>query len=144
MNGGVSVSRSGEWNSADDVSDIPLANHMRLPDATQRLIRRIIAGYRPQRVIVHGSFARGDAHEGSDLDLIIVKRTSERFVDRIEQVLAFSDGEMALEPMVYTEQEIANMLSEGNSFLGTALAEGVIVYERQPPGGDALAVPGQV
>jgi hypothetical protein len=82
--------------------------------------------------------------KGSDLDLIIVKSTPERFIDRIEQVLAFSNGEMAVEPMVYTEQEIASMLSKGNSFLERALAEGVIVYEQQSPGGDALAVSGQV
>ena len=113
---------------------IPLAGNVRLPDAAKKLICRIIAGYHPQRVIVHGSFARGDAHEGSDLDLIIVKSTPERFIDRVEQVLAFSNGEMAVEPMVYTEQEIASMLSQGNSFLERALAEGVIVYERQSPG----------
>jgi predicted nucleotidyltransferase len=124
------VGRSVEQASRADGSDILLAGHVQLPDAARRLIARIIAGYHPQRVIVHGSYARGNVHEGSDLDLIIVKRTSERFIDRIGRVLAFSDGEIAVEPMVYTEQEIAHMLREGNSFLRQALAEGVVLYER--------------
>lgn len=102
----------------------------RLPQAAQKVISHIIAGYRPQRVILHGSLARGDCHECSDLDLIIVKNSDERFVDRIEQVLRFSDGEIAVEPLVYTERELNTMLAEGNAFLEKALKEGVVIYEQ--------------
>jgi predicted nucleotidyltransferase len=101
-----------------------------LPRAAQEVIDRIIAGYRPQRVILHGSFARGDPHEGSDVDLLIVKDTGDRFVDRIEQVLAFSNGEWAIEPLVYTRQELDAMLAAGNAFLEKALEEGVVIYEQ--------------
>ena len=102
----------------------------RLPRVAQEIINRIIAGYRPQRVILHGSFARGDHHEGSDVDLVIIKETTARFVDRIEQALAFSDGECAIEPLVYTEKEIGDMLAKGNAFLEKALEEGVVIYEQ--------------
>ena len=124
------MDRPDEWAAGGDDLVLPLLGNVRLPDVAQKVIRRIIAGYRPQRVIVHGSFARGDFHEGSDLDLILVKRTEERFIDRIEHVLAFSDGEMAVEPLVYTEEEIDLMLAEGNSFLEKALEEGIVVYEQ--------------
>jgi predicted nucleotidyltransferase len=102
---------------------------LKLPPAAQKVLSRIMAGYHPQLIVLFGSYARGDVHEGSDLDLIIVKNTDERFIDRIEQVLAFSDGEMAVEPLVYTQAEIDAMLSEGNGFLETALREGIVVYE---------------
>jgi predicted nucleotidyltransferase len=124
------MDRSDEWASEGDDLVLPLLGNVRLPDVAKKVIRRIIAGYRPQRVIVHGSFARGDSHEGSDLDLILIKRTEKRFIDRIEHVLAFSDGEMAVEPLVYTEKEIDLMLAEGNSFLEKALEEGIVVYEQ--------------
>jgi len=101
-----------------------------LPQAAQDVIDRMIAGYRPQRVILHGSFARGDYHEGSDVDLLIVKDTDARFVDRIGQVLAFSNGEWAIEPLVYTPEEIDAMLGAGNAFLEKALAEGIVIYEQ--------------
>ena len=94
------------------------------------MIGRITVGYRPQRIILHGSFARGDHHEGSDVDLIIVKDTDVRFVDRIEQVLEFSCGECAIEPLVYTERELDTMLAAGNAFLEKALEEGVVIYEQ--------------
>jgi len=62
-------------------------------------IDRIIRGYQPKKVILHGSFARGDYHEGSDIDLIIIKDTSDRFADRIEKVLEFCTGEVAVQPL---------------------------------------------
>lgn len=102
---------------------------LKLPAVAQQTLYRIVAGYRPQRVIVYGSFARDDVHERSDLDLIVVKHTDERFIDRIERVLAFCDGEMVVEPLVYTQDENNMMLDEGNRFLENALAEGVVVYE---------------
>lgn len=97
-------------------------------------IDRIVRGYKPKKVILHGSFARGDHHEGSDVDLIIIKDTQDRFADRIEKVLEFCTGEVAVQPLVYTEAELERMLAEGNSFVQTALREGVVVYEAQSSG----------
>jgi hypothetical protein len=53
------------------------------------------------------SLARGDFHQGSDLDLIIIKETSKKFPDRIEEVLGYVPGGIAVEPRVYTPEEIA-------------------------------------
>lgn len=38
-------------------------------------------------VYLYGSFARGEIHEGSDIDLIIVGDFKERFFDRIGKIL---------------------------------------------------------
>ena len=87
--------------------------------------------YDPLRVIVFGSFARGDTHEGSDLDLIVVKDTDERFFDRIGRVRDAAHGlGLDVQPLVYTPTELDEMLASGNSFLETILAEGVVAYER--------------
>lgn len=106
---------------------------IKLPEPVNDVIGKIAAGYSPRRIIVHGSFARGDYHQGSDLDLIIIKDTIEKFPDRIEQVLQFCDADIPVEPFVYTEGEINQMLSSGNRFLGKALEEGIVVYEQQSP-----------
>lgn len=101
------------------------------PKAVKATVKCIASGYRPCRIIIHGSFARGDYHEGSDLDLIIIKNTPERFANRIEHVLKHCPGGIAVEPLVYTEQEIAEMTAHGNSFLERALEEGIVVYEQK-------------
>ncbi len=99
--------------------------------SAQKIIDRIIRSYRPRRIIVFGSFARGDIHEGSDLDLVITKNTKEKFLRGMDAVLDLCDGEIAVEPLVYTEAEFKRMLEEGNDFLETVCKEGKVVYERQ-------------
>ena len=99
--------------------------------AAQRVIDRIIKRYRPKKIIVFGSFARGDVHQGSDLDLIIIKNTKESFLRRMDRVLDLCNGEIAVEPLIYTEAELGKMLEQGNDFLETALSDGKLVYERQ-------------
>ncbi len=56
-------------------------------------------------VYVFGSFARGDEHEGSDVDLLIVGRIPGRMVDRIGEVLPRTD--LPVEPLVLTREELA-------------------------------------
>lgn len=95
-----------------------------------KVINRIIKEYRPQKIIVFGSYARGDLHQGSDLDLVIIKDTKEKFLKRIDRVLDLCDGEIGVEPLVYTQEEFDRMLFEGNDFLETVVKEGVVVYEK--------------
>jgi predicted nucleotidyltransferase len=96
----------------------------------RRVINRIIRRYRPKKIIVFGSFARGDVHQGSDLDLIIIKNTKQKFLRRMDAVLDLCDGEIAVEPLIYTEAEFEKMLKEGNDFLETVVSEGKVIYER--------------
>ena len=91
----------------------------------------IVRHYDPDKVIVFGSYARGDMHEGSDLDLLIIKETQERFTDRIGTVMRACDFETAVEPLVYTPAELDRMVHRGNDFILTALEEGKVVYEKR-------------
>ena len=93
-------------------------------------VQAIAREYQPQRIIVFGSFARGDTHELSDLDLIVVKETGERFFDRIGRVRdACRQLKVDVQPLVYTPAELDDMVGRGNAFLETALAEGRVVYD---------------
>jgi predicted nucleotidyltransferase len=107
----------------------------RLSDAEARVeIDRVVQalkGYEPEKVILYGSFARGDHHAGSDLDLIVVKETDRPFTDRICDVLRLCRSRIPVEPLVYRPSEIAAMLARGNDFLETALKEGIVLYEQQ-------------
>ncbi len=48
----------------------------------ERIVKRITEGYKPLKVILYGSDAWGQPTDDSDIDLLIVKETSERFIDR--------------------------------------------------------------
>lgn len=93
-------------------------------------IDQIVKGYKPQKIIMYGSCAKGEKamNIGSDLDLIIIKDTEEEFLERIDKVLDCCKEPIGVEVLVYTEEEIKKMLEEGNDFLETALSEGVVLY----------------
>ena len=99
-------------------------------NSISRATERIIKGYSPEKIIMFGSCARGDCHEGSDLDLIIIKDTKDDFLKRLDDVLDCCTGEIGVEPLVYTESEINRMRIQGNDFIETALEEGEVVYEK--------------
>ncbi|MGA9347558.1 MAG: nucleotidyltransferase domain-containing protein [Anaerolineae bacterium] len=86
--------------------------------------------YEPQRVILFGSWARGDEDEYSDLDLVIIKETQERFLDRLERVYDLVKPAFAMDVLVYTPQEFAEMQERDNPFIEMVLKEGVTIYER--------------
>lgn len=85
--------------------------------------------YHPKKVILFGSLARGEAHGLSDIDLIVIKETQKRFLERISEVLELCDPAIPVEPLVYTPAEIEQLLAEGNSFISQALREGRILYD---------------
>ena len=98
----------------------------------QQELARVLTGlrrYRPQKVILFGSFARGDYHVGSDIDLLIIKETQRPFIERIGEVLACCDYSIPLEPLVYTPGEFARMCEEGNPLIEQVLREGQVIYE---------------
>lgn len=74
-------------------------------------------------VLLFGSLARGDVHEGSDIDLIVVGDFSGRFHERPGLVLEMTD--LPVEPLCYTQDEFALMLADENPFILGALEEGV-------------------
>ena len=72
-------------------------------------------------VYLYGSVARGEVHEGSDIDLIIVGDFKERMFERIGKVLELTD--LPIEPLVYTEEEWKALKGESNPFIKAALKE---------------------
>ncbi len=113
----------------------------------QKELERILQAlrlYRPQRVILFGSFARGDDHGLSDVDLLIIKETDRPFVERIGEVLALCDSSLPIEPLVYTPAEFARLVEERNPFIEQVLREGKVIYESESSGSPTVANPGGV
>jgi predicted nucleotidyltransferase len=65
-------------------------------------------------VYMFGSFATGEIHEGSDIDLIVVGDFEERFFERIGKIIEMT--ELPIEPLVYTKEEFEEM-KKSNPFI---------------------------
>jgi uncharacterized protein len=85
--------------------------------------------YQPQRIILFGSAARGEADAESDLDVLVIKETPVPFVKRLETMAELCPPGVHADILVYTPDELKQMVEEGNPFILRALEEGRVVYE---------------
>jgi predicted nucleotidyltransferase len=109
-----------EMNAGDDTSAM-----------VRQIVDRLVDGYAPVRVILFGSRANGEAHEDSDIDLLIVKDTDEPPLRRwmeVKRLLRDRDRRVAVSPLVYTPRELEQRLAIDDSFVQEALATGEVLY----------------
>lgn len=94
------------------------------------LVERIREGYEPEKIILFGSLARGDTHEWSDIDLIIVKDTDASYGERVRELLPVLRGwPGGADIIVYSLVEYQSACLR-RTFLSKAEREGVVLYER--------------
>jgi len=98
----------------------------------RRQIRRLVealASYKPDRIYVFGSWARGEADALSDLDVVVIKRTATPFLDRLSEMARLLPADLgAVDVLVYTPEEFAQMLANGNALAETVQEEGCLIY----------------
>ena len=90
-----------------------------------KIVKRLKKDRDVRLILLFGSLARGEAGKDSDLDLIIVRETDRRFLDRLDEF--YEGARISMDILVYTPEEF-NYLREG-SFIRSAVEEGVILYE---------------
>lgn len=86
--------------------------------------------YDPESIILFGSFVQEKVKRWSDIDLVIVKRTSKPFLDRIKEVLLILHPRVGLDVFVYTPEEFKNLCANRTFFKNEIEAKGVKIYER--------------
>jgi predicted nucleotidyltransferase len=96
---------------------------------TRRLVDRLIAVLRPERVVLFGSFARGQSNLGSDVDLLIVGRWpggEEHWLRRAQQL---TEGALPrIDVVLCTPEQAAGDNNTRAPFLRSALESGITLY----------------
>ncbi len=96
------------------------------------ILDRIVAGYDPEGIILFGSRASGAGEPSSDIDVLILKKTRERPVERrivVEKLLA--DRDAPLDILVYTPDEMRYLYSIGSPFIEEVVETGRVIYMRK-------------
>lgn len=88
-------------------------------------LREALARFGYERAILFGSAARGDVHEESDIDVIVIKRTALPFVERGKALLLAMPPGPALDVLVYTPEEWERLTRDPRGVVASALEEGV-------------------
>ena len=98
-----------------------------LPEAIERIRRQ----FDPLRIILFGSWARGQARPDSDLDLLVVLPHVENKRRAAVEILRALNGlPVSKDVVVTTPEEIAARGNTIGHVLRSALREGKVLYER--------------
>lgn len=105
--------------------------HHALLTALQKMLPAIIEHYAPEKIVLFGSLATGQVHEASDIDLMIVRKTTKRWLDRQRDIMRIADPEIATDFFVYTPAELAQGIhTRPHFFQDEILAKGQVLYEK--------------
>ncbi len=102
-----------------------------MQEIIQHMLEKLLTEYAPQKVILFGSYAYGNPWPDSDIDLLIIKDTSERFIDRwvtVRRILSDPHRTVPLETLVLTPQEVCGRLAIGDQFLAEIMEKGEVLY----------------
>lgn len=97
------------------------------------IVEKLKNEYKPLKIILFGSYAYGNPTGDSDIDLLILKNTTEKRVDRFVQVkkIIYSPvRKVPVSPLVYTPTELEERLRIGDDFIKEIIKKGVVLYER--------------
>ena len=97
----------------------------------QEAVQRILSVGSPEKIILFGSWARGQARPDSDLDLLIIEESD---LPRQRRAGRYRMALLGLFPakdiVVWTPSEVALWRDVPNAFITAILAEGRVLYER--------------
>lgn len=102
----------------------------RIPqEAIDEVVRQIAEKFHPQKIILFGSYARGNPHPESDVDLLVVMETPLKEVEQAIKICLQIEYRFGLDLIVHTPQKLAERVDMGDWFLRDVLDEGRVVYE---------------
>ncbi len=102
-----------------------------VPRFLARPLERLIRAFNPERIVLFGSYAKGTAHPGSDVDLLVVADLEGdplAHLRRARQLVA--DTFPAVDVVLCTPEEVAEAPTAKSPFLESLLGSGIAVYER--------------
>jgi uncharacterized protein len=97
----------------------------------QQVTHRIVERFHPERIVLFGSRARGEARSDSDLDLFVEMESDQRPPERAVAVAAiFGLRPWPLDVVVYTPAEVERLRNVRGTLLSVIEDEGLLLYER--------------
>ncbi len=91
--------------------------------------RRIAAEFRPRKIILFGSHAKGTARRDSDVDLFVVMPFRGRRVDQSVGILMKLRPSFPLDLIIRSPKEVRERLRIGDPFVRRILESGKVLYE---------------
>lgn len=103
-------------------------NQARLQQEIDSIVGQIIAKYKPGKIILFGSAAKGEFSQNSDLDFLVVKNDNRRPLDVEQELHKIIDYQLATDFLFLSESDYLKRLNEKDFFLQEVTATGRVLY----------------
>ena len=102
-------------------------------DTIREMAGKIVEAFKPEKIVLFGSQARGEAGATSDVDMLVITReaTEPRIMRSVPIYRLLRSYHIAKDILVYTPEEIEEYRHLECSLIGRAMREGVVLYERE-------------
>ncbi|MDW8310436.1 MAG: nucleotidyltransferase domain-containing protein [Verrucomicrobiales bacterium] len=97
--------------------------------AIRRFAREVARRFRPQKIILFGSYAYGRPTPDSDVDLLVIMPCRGRTLDVALKIRRAVAADFPLDLLVRTPRELRQRLALGDCFLQEVVQKGKILYE---------------
>ena len=96
----------------------------------QQAVARLVAAAKPSKIILFGSYARGDATEDSDLDLMVIEpEVDNKFDEMVRLRNVMGDMDIGVDLLVYSDMEASRRSQVPGTVLYWAYKEGRVLYD---------------
>lgn len=95
----------------------------------QKLCRQIVDTFRPQKVILFGSYAYGTPNYDSDIDLLVVMPFEGHVHDQAVKIRRGLDSTMPVDLLVRTPEQIRERVEMEDFFMREIVEQGKVLYE---------------
>ncbi len=106
---------------------------MTLQEEINLITKRIVQLYQPDKIILFGSWAREDADQKSDIDLLVISDREKhlpRYQRGLDVRLQLSTFKTPKDILFYTHDDVNRWQGVPQAFINTVLSEGKVLYER--------------
>jgi len=87
----------------------------RIPqEAIDQVVEQIVEKFKPQKIILFGSYARGNPHPTSDVDMLVVMDTSLKDVEQSIQICQQIEYRFGLDLIVHTPEYLEARIKMGD------------------------------
>ena len=98
-------------------------------DRIESLSERIAKEFRPDRIILFGSYAYGEPTEDSDVDILVVMPFAGKPVRKAIEIRARINAHIPLDLIVRTSQQVEERIAMNDWFMREIVEKGRTLYE---------------
>jgi predicted nucleotidyltransferase len=93
------------------------------------VVKDIVRLFKPEKIILFGSYAHNNPNPDSDVDLLVVMNTEKSSIQQAIEIAQKVEHHFGLDIIVRSPEQLKERIELGDFFLNDIISKGKLVYE---------------